>query len=106
VLGHAILEAGFAEVGETLEMAVAREVMEEAGVVVDPATIRYHSSQPWPFPQSLMIGFTAATPALAPDPAGFSLLQVGVAGPRCAETPDAQKAAATARCAWASLQHP
>ncbi|KAK9804810.1 hypothetical protein WJX72_006897 [[Myrmecia] bisecta] len=55
---HSLL-AGFAEIGETLEMAVAREVYEEARVVVDPRTIRYHSSQPWPFPQSLMVGFMA-----------------------------------------------
>lgn len=49
--------AGFAEAGETLEEAVRREAFEEAGVAVDD--VRYHSSQPWPFPQSLMIGFTA-----------------------------------------------
>ena len=40
-------------------MAVAREVKEEAGVDVDPDSIRYEASQPWPFPQSLMIGFQA-----------------------------------------------
>ena len=51
--------AGFIEIGETLEMAVVREVKEEAGVDVDPASIRYEASQPWPFPQSLMIGFQA-----------------------------------------------
>jgi NADH pyrophosphatase NudC (nudix superfamily) len=65
--------AGFAEVGETLEQAVGREVEEEAGVAVDLASVRYHSSQPWPFPQSLMIGFTAAAqppPALHTPPAG------------------------------------
>ena len=49
--------AGFVEVGETLEEAVAREVHEEAGVVV--SDIRYFGSQPWPFTSSLMIGFTA-----------------------------------------------
>ncbi|MPY70359.1 MAG: NAD(+) diphosphatase [Alphaproteobacteria bacterium] len=49
--------AGFVEPGETLEGAVAREVMEEAGVPV--ADVRYHSSQPWPFPASLMLGFFA-----------------------------------------------
>ena len=57
------LFAGFTEVGETLEQAVAREVAEEAGVVVDVTSIAYHSSQPWPFPRSLMIGFTAAARA-------------------------------------------
>ncbi len=49
--------AGFAEPGESLEDAVAREVMEETGVIVTDA--RYHSSQPWPSPSSLMLGFTA-----------------------------------------------
>jgi NAD+ diphosphatase len=49
--------AGFVEPGETLEEAVAREVMEEVGVSL--RNIRYFGSQPWPFPHSLMIGFTA-----------------------------------------------
>jgi len=49
--------AGFVEPGESLEDAVAREVLEESGVRVDG--IVYHSSQPWPFPSSLMLGFTA-----------------------------------------------
>jgi NAD+ diphosphatase len=49
--------AGFVEPGESLEDAVAREVMEESGVAI--MDVRYHSSQPWPFPGSLMIGFTA-----------------------------------------------
>jgi NAD+ diphosphatase len=49
--------AGFVEPGESLEEAVAREVREEAGVQV--ADVRYRSSQPWPFPTSLMLGFTA-----------------------------------------------
>ncbi|MDE0719628.1 MAG: NAD(+) diphosphatase [Dehalococcoidia bacterium] len=46
--------AGFVDQGESLEEAVAREVMEEAGIQV--GQVRYHSSQPWPFPSSLMIG--------------------------------------------------
>jgi NAD+ diphosphatase len=49
--------AGFVEPGETLEEAVAREVFEEAGIRV--ANVRYHSSQPWPFPASIMLGFVA-----------------------------------------------
>jgi NAD+ diphosphatase len=49
--------AGFVEPGESLEEAVAREVHEE--VDLDIADIRYFGSQPWPFPHSLMIGFTA-----------------------------------------------
>ncbi|MBV6633694.1 MAG: NAD(+) diphosphatase [Alphaproteobacteria bacterium] len=49
--------AGFVEPGESLEDAVAREVMEEVGVTV--TDIRYHSSQPWPFPGSIMLGFYA-----------------------------------------------
>ncbi|KAF5828599.1 hypothetical protein DUNSADRAFT_17335 [Dunaliella salina] len=49
--------AGFLEVGEPLEMAVAREVEEESGVVVDLPSVTYNSSQPWPFPKSLMLAF-------------------------------------------------
>jgi len=49
--------AGFVEPGESLEEAVLREVKEEVGVEVKD--IKYFGSQPWPFPHSLMIGFTA-----------------------------------------------
>jgi NAD+ diphosphatase len=50
--------AGFVEPGETLEECVEREVLEEVGIRIKD--IRYFGSQPWPFPHSLMIGFTAA----------------------------------------------
>lgn len=56
--------AGFVEPGESLEQAVVREVMEEAGVPV--LECRYAASQPWPFPAALMIGFHAK--ALPVDP--------------------------------------
>ncbi len=49
--------AGFVEPGESLEEAVAREVFEESGVTV--GAVHYHSSQPWPFPSSIMLGFYA-----------------------------------------------
>ena len=49
--------AGFIEPGESIEEAVARELNEEAGIIINDAT--YHSSQPWAFPNSLMIGCIA-----------------------------------------------
>jgi len=49
--------AGFVEPGETLEQAVGREVFEEAGINV--TAVSYVASQPWPFPQSIMLGFRA-----------------------------------------------
>jgi NAD+ diphosphatase len=49
--------AGFVEVGESIEAAVARELFEEAGVRA--SGVRYVASQPWPFPSSLMIACTA-----------------------------------------------
>jgi NAD+ diphosphatase len=56
------------EPGESLEEAVRREVEEEAGIKV--GAVRYHSSQPWPFPSSIMIGFHAEglTEAIRIDP--------------------------------------
>ena len=53
---HSVL-AGFVEQGESLEAADAREISEEVGV--DITDIDYHSSQPWPFPSSIMLGFNA-----------------------------------------------
>jgi len=60
--------AGFVEPGESLEEAVAREVFEETGVRA--VRVRYHSSQPWPFPGSIMLGFhaDAATAEITIDP--------------------------------------
>jgi NAD+ diphosphatase len=51
--------AGFVEPGESLEAAVVREIKEETGVQVDE--VYYHSSQAWPFPGSIMLGFSAKT---------------------------------------------
>lgn len=66
--GRFSILAGFVEAGESLEQAVAREVYEESGMRL--AEMRYVTSQPWPFPRSLMLGFRAR---LAPgqDPAAL-----------------------------------
>ncbi|MBD4578503.1 NUDIX domain-containing protein, partial [Xanthomonas citri pv. citri] len=67
--------AGFVEPGESLEHAVVREIAEESGVTVTQP--RYRGSQPWPFPRSLMLGFTALAPAGAePVPDGEEILSV------------------------------
>ncbi len=55
--GRVSVFAGFTEAGESLEQAVHREVFEEVGVRLDG--VRYFGSQPWPFPRSMMLGFTA-----------------------------------------------
>jgi NAD+ diphosphatase len=67
--GRLSVLAGFVEPGESLEAAVAREVFEEVGVVVEQ--VRYLGNQPWPFPSSLMVGFTsrAVDPTLHLDQA-------------------------------------
>lgn len=63
------LIAGFVEPGETLEETARREIMEEVGITVRDLT--YVASQPWPFPNSLMVGFTAkwAGGEITPDSA-------------------------------------
>lgn len=66
--------AGFVEPGETLEEAVAREVLEESGVEV--ADVSYTASQPWPFPSSLMIGFSARAVSGEPAPRDDELSEV------------------------------
>jgi len=66
--------AGFVEPGESLEEAVAREVGEEAGVAV--SDVRYVSSQPWPFPASLMLGFECAYAGGEPHPHDHELQAV------------------------------
>ena len=60
--------AGFVEPGESLEEAVAREIEEEVGLKLDLAEIAYQSSQPWPFPSSIMLGFHARAKAAALKP--------------------------------------
>ncbi len=52
--------AGFVDPGETLEEAVAREVLEESGIIVETNDVSYIASQPWPFPASIMLGFCAS----------------------------------------------
>ena len=66
--------AGFVEPGETLEEAVRREVLEESRVRVDD--VAYVASQPWPFPSSLMIGFSARAGGGEPQPADGELVEV------------------------------
>ncbi|MEC5192900.1 MULTISPECIES: NAD(+) diphosphatase [unclassified Arthrobacter] len=63
--------AGFVEPGETLEQAVVREIGEEVGVKV--TACQYLGSQPWPFPASLMLGFTATTADSTATPDGIEV---------------------------------
>jgi len=65
--------AGYVEAGETLEHAVVREVFEEVGVWVDD--VRYVASQPWPFPSSLMLAFTARATTTQLDVDGLEIAE-------------------------------
>jgi NAD+ diphosphatase len=73
--GRFSLLAGYVEPGETLEEAVRREVLEESGVVLD--SVSYLASQPWPFPSSLMLGFSAQAERGEPAPGDDELAEVG-----------------------------
>jgi NAD+ diphosphatase len=73
--GRFSLLAGYVEPGETLEEAVRREVLEESGVAL--GDVSYLASQPWPFPSSLMLGFSAlATAGGDPAPGDGELEEV------------------------------
>ena len=71
---HSLI-AGFVESGESLEQAVAREIMEEVAIKVK--NIRYYASQPWPFPNSLMLGFVAEYDSGEVTPDGLELESAG-----------------------------
>ncbi len=68
------LIAGFVEAGETLEETVRRETREEAGIEVD--SITYRTSQPWPFPDSLMVAFTARWASGEARPDGVEIAEL------------------------------
>ena len=74
VPGRFAVLAGFVEPGEGLEEAVRREVLEESGVEV--GDVSYVASQPWPFPSSLMIGFSAVARPGEPRPGDGELCEV------------------------------
>lgn len=78
--GRYSLIAGFVEPGETLESAVRREVAEETGVQV--GAVFYHSSQPWPMPASLMLGFSAVALSREMEPRDQELEDVRWFTPR------------------------
>jgi NAD+ diphosphatase len=73
-VGRFSLLAGYVEPGETLEEAVRREVLEESGVALD--SVSYLASQPWPFPSSLMLGFSALAERGDPSPRDGELAEV------------------------------
>ncbi|MFN4353570.1 NAD(+) diphosphatase [Parvibaculum sp.] len=76
--------AGFVEPGESIEEAVAREMEEEAGISV--STVTYHSTQPWPYPSSLMIGCHAVA-----DSEEFKVDGVELSGGRWITREEARK---------------
>ena len=73
--GFYSLIAGFVEAGERVEDAVRREIMEECGITV--RNIRYFTSQAWPFPNSLMLAFTAEYESGTAVPDGTELTSLG-----------------------------
>ncbi|BEQ16710.1 NAD(+) diphosphatase [Desulfoferula mesophila] len=73
--GRMSVLAGFVEPGETLEQTVAREIKEEVGIAV--TDIRYFASQPWPFPDSLMVGFTCQWVAGEIEVDGEEIVEAG-----------------------------
>jgi NAD+ diphosphatase len=72
--GRFSILAGFVSTGETPEEAVAREVLEESGIVAFAP--RYVASQPWPFPSSLMLGYEASSPGGEPVPQPGEMVEV------------------------------
>ena len=72
--GRYSILAGFVEPGETLEETIRREIFEESGITVK--NIRYFGSQPWPFPNSMMLGFNADWESGEPKADGGELSEV------------------------------
>jgi NAD+ diphosphatase len=73
------LIAGYVEVGENFEECVRREVREEVGIEIENVT--YMASQPWPFPDALMVGFEATWKSGELKPDGVEILEAGWFGP-------------------------
>ncbi|KAA8494862.1 NADH pyrophosphatase [Porphyridium purpureum] len=82
--------AGFCELGESLEKTVQREVWEESGVLLEPRSIQYVKSQPWPFPRSLMVGFRGRARRLTDEGLGLGsawddAIQAGIPQAACVQ---------------------